>query len=482
MVFDVAGESLSPTIEENSPELLEQWWQKMLAHAKQQRAEASRTGKLTTKELEQLARQTFASMSEQAAMQDGIDLPESWLSRLLGELSGLGDLLDLITDDAVEDVAVNLNHLWAYRTGQGWEYVGEASDGFANGLRVMMDDAGAKPPTPNHPVVDAVIQVMVPTPDGETVRKGLRINYVMPPISPYGDIITIRVANYSRDADLARFTRGRLPPDPYPPFSPPEFPRGDGALSPEAATYLLGVLVRGGVVVVAGPTGSGKTTLSKDLLQGMLDAYPRGAIRLFIIEDSNEIVLNGWDGDPTSDTGNVVYTVTRPEIPGGPPPVTAYDLIRAALRSRPHGIVVGEARGPEAWELARAASTGHGHAIFTIHATSAEGVWPRFVQAVQGHPEVRNLPDWTIAQAFAEAVTAVVYIERHPRIGQHVGAIAEVSEIVERSAGRPALTTLFRWDEQNNTLQPTGNRPMRAGFRTQDLNVPESFFRSSSVR
>ena len=122
----------------------------------------------------------------------------------------------------------------------------------------------------------------------------------------------------------------------------------------------------------------------------MLDHFSRGAIRLFVVEDSNEIVLDGWDGDPKSDTGNMVYTVTRSEVKGGPPPVTMYDLIRAALRSRPHGVVIGEARGAEAWELIRAAATGHGHSAFTIHATGAEHVWPRFLQVVQAHPDAQS--------------------------------------------------------------------------------------------
>jgi len=47
------------------------------------------------------------------------------------------------------------------------------------------------------------------------------------------------------------------------------------------------------VLVIAGTTGSGKTFVGQRILQEMLDYYPRGAIRLFIVEDSNEIVLNG---------------------------------------------------------------------------------------------------------------------------------------------------------------------------------------------
>jgi Flp pilus assembly CpaF family ATPase len=153
-----------------------------------------------------------------------------------------------------------------------------------------------------------------------------------------------------------------------------------------------------------------------------------------------------------------------------------YDLIRAALRTRPHGIIIGEARGAEAWELIRAAATGHGHSAFTIHATGAEHVWPRFLQVVQAHPDAQRLDEFQIAQSFAEAVTAVVHIERSHQAGQIVREIAEVSPVVERAAARPTFTSLFRY-EQGRGLVPTGNRPMRPSFRAADLNLPESYFR-----
>jgi Flp pilus assembly CpaF family ATPase len=207
----------------------------------------------------------------------------------------------------------------------------------------------------------------------------------------------------------------------------------------------------------------------------MLNRFTRGAIRLFLVEDSNEMVLNGWNGDVRADTGNIIYTVTRPEIAGGPPPVTMYDLIRAALRSRPHGVIIGEARGAEAWELVRAAATGHGHCTFTIHATSAEHVWPRFLQVVQAHPDAHRLDEFHIAQSFSEAVTAVIHIERNGREGQIVREIAEISTVVERAAACPAFNPLFQY-QPGHGLLPTGNRPMRLGFRAFDLNLPETLF------
>ena len=295
-------------------------------------------------------------------------------------------------------------------------------------------------------------------------------------------MITLRISNY-RTADdlekgsLALLCQNRLPPVPRPAFGLRDFPRGNGVLTPEAANYLLAVMVRGGTLVIAGATGSGKTFVGQRILcaaptrQEMLDFFPRGAIRLFIIEDSNEIVLNGWNGDPRADTGNILYTVTRSEVRGGPPPVQMYDLIRAALRSRPHGVVVGEARGSEAWELIRAAATGHGHSAFTT-----EHVWPRFLQVVQAHPDVQRMSEVQIAQGFAEAVTAIVYIERNSLYGQMAREIVEVSPVVERAAGRPAFSPLFRYDPARGELLPTGNRPMRTGFTAPDLGLPETIF------
>lgn len=81
-----------------------------------------------------------------------------------------------------------------------------------------------------------------------------------------------------------------------------------------------------------------------------------------------------------------------------------------------------------------------------------------------------------IAQSFAEAVTAVVYIERNPGHGQVVREIVEVSPIVERTAARPSFSPLFRYVKPTGLL-PTGNRPMRPGFRATDLNIPKSIFK-----
>jgi Flp pilus assembly CpaF family ATPase len=477
--FDLTGKAVMPAAGAQSPDTLEKWWQRLLQEGQARKATAARQRALTPSDLEELARQVFAVI-EPEAMDAGVRLPASFLPRLIGELSGLGALLALIARPDVEDVAINLGHIYVYTTASGWEYAGPAPTGVGDALRVLMDRAGQRTPSPDYPIADAMLQVVVPVADGSVQRKGVRVNYLMPPATPYGDTITLRVSSYRtvedlRQGSLSTLCQKRLPPVSRPIFTPLDFPRGDGMLTPEAANYLLGVMVHGGTLVIAGTTGSGKTYVAQRVLQEMLDHFPPGTIRLFIIEDSNEIVLNGWDGDAVVDTGNVVYAVTRPAVKGGPPPVTMYDLIRAALRSRPHGVVIGEARGAEAWELIRAAATGHGHSAFTIHATGAEHVWPRFLQVVQAHPDAQRLDEYQLAQGFAEAVTAVVHIERSPSLGQIIREIAEVSQVVERAAARPSFSPLFRYKTKQGLIA-TGNRPMRTGFQADEMNLPTHFF------
>ena len=480
--FDLTGKPVRPGFEPETEQEIEIWWQELLEEGRARKAIESRERALTGRHIEELARSVFEEVKSRA-LNAGVRLPEEFLNRIHGELSGLGPLLGLIARPDVEDIAINLGHIYVYSTAVGWEYVSPAPESIGDALRVLIDRAGQRTPTPAYPIADAMLQVSVPdnTVSGGVHRKGVRVNYISSPASPYGDTITLRVSNYrSRDelkqGSLAHLCQSRLPPVKRPKFIPLDFPAGDGVLTPAAANYLLAVMVHGGTLIVSGTTGSGKTFVAQRILQEMLDRFERGAIRLFIVEDSNEIVLNGWDGDPHSDTGNVIYTVTRSQVAGGPPEVSMYDLIRAALRSRPHGVVIGEARGAEAWELVRAAATGHGHSAFTIHATSGEHVWPRFLQVVQAHPSAQRLDELKIAQSFAEAVTAVMHIERNPRDGQIIKEIVEVSQVVERSAGRPSFSPLFR-HERGHGLVPTGNRPMRHGFGAADMNLPESLFR-----
>ena len=485
-MFNIASASQKMSATSPNQEEVQQksniWVDTLFKEARAKYAAEATKRTLEGRELEALVRDVFISVNRKALDTDGVALSEDLILSVVGDLSGLGPLMTIIADPEVEDIAINLGVIYVYKTLTGWEYYDKAPTSLSAALRVLIDRAHQRAPTPDYPIADAMLTQLVPVKEGILKRKGLRINFIAPPASPYGEIITIRVSNFREREDVHKANLGllcerRLPAVPRKIFQPVDFPRGDGVLSPEAANYLLSVMVAGGTVIVAGATGSGKTFVASRLLQEMLNFFRPGEIRLFIVEDSNEIILNGWDGNPQTDTQNIIYTVTRPEIPNGPRPVTMYDLIRAALRSRPHGLIIGEARGAEAWEFVRATATGHGYSIFTIHATSADHVWARFMQVIQAHPDIKDVDEYKIAEQFAQAVTAIVYIERNSKDGQVVKEIVEVQRVVEKIASKPAMLPLFRFDPKTQKLISTGNRPNRQGFRCEELGIPQDWFR-----
>ena len=159
--FDIAGGTLRPGVQETNPESLDFWWDKLHQEAIARKATVAQEKSLGAREIEQLAREVFSDISAMA-QGDGIRLPEDFQNRLIGELSGLGPLLALIARPGVEDIAINLGHIYVYTTGEGWTHTGPAPDGIGDAIRVLMDRAGQRPPSPDYPVADAMLQVMVP--------------------------------------------------------------------------------------------------------------------------------------------------------------------------------------------------------------------------------------------------------------------------------------------------------------------------------
>lgn len=110
-------------------------------------------------------------------------------------------------------------------------------------------------------------------------------------------------------------------------------------------------------ILVFGPTGSGKTTLLNALCASVASDE-----RIITIEDTAELRLPG---------DHVVRLECRPATAEGLGAVDLRSLVRTALRMRPDRIIVGEVRGPEAFDLVQALLTGHRGGLATIHARTA---------------------------------------------------------------------------------------------------------------
>src|SRR6185503_2423180 len=130
---------------------------------------------------------------------------------------------------------------------------------------------------------------------------------------------------------------------------------GFGALTDDCAQALAALVASKLNILVAGGTGSGKTSM----LNALSSYIPEGE-RVVVIEDSRELQLQRQ---------HICMLEARPPDPKGRGEVTIRDLFRATLRLRPDRIVVGEIRGGEALDLVQAMTSGHGGCMATLHAT-----------------------------------------------------------------------------------------------------------------
>ena len=142
-VFDIAGRSMLPSVENKTGEL-KHWWDVLAEEGRARKAVEARQRALNSAELEALARQVFEEVRTRAAEGAGVRLPEEYLLRLIGELSGMGPLLELIARPDIEDIAINLRQIYVYTTAVGWQHWSEAPESSGDALRVMIDRAGGR--------------------------------------------------------------------------------------------------------------------------------------------------------------------------------------------------------------------------------------------------------------------------------------------------------------------------------------------------
>jgi type IV secretion system protein VirB11 len=156
-------------------------------------------------------------------------------------------------------------------------------------------------------------------------------------------------------------------------------------------------------LLIAGGTGSGKTTLANAIL-----AEPAfSADRVVLIEDTAELQCAAPD--------RVEMLTKRTD-----PAVTMTDLVRDTLRLRPDRIIIGEVRDGSALDLLKAWNTGHPGGLATIHANSAAEALTRLEDLIG---EVTQRVPY---RAIAQAINLVVFIER-TATGRRVRTVARVT-------------------------------------------------------
>src|SRR5690242_215452 len=241
------------------------------------------------------------------------------------------------------------------------------------------------------------------------LADGSRVNVIAPPLSIDGPALTIR-----------KFRRDRLTLDKLVKF---------GSITP-AGGRLLEIIGHCRInTIVSGGTGSGKTTLLNCLTN-----YIDRTERVITCEDAAELQLQ---------QPHVVRLETRPPNLEGVGAVNMRDLVRNCLRMRPERIIVGEVRGPEAFDLLQAMNTGHDGSMGTIHANNPRECISRMENmiAMGGY----NLPAKTVREHIAGAIQVVV---QAARLRDGSRKITHVSEVMGMEGDVVTLQDLFIYEIQ----------------------------------
>jgi len=219
---------------------------------------------------------------------------------------------------------------------------------------------------------------------------GSRVNVIAPPLSIDGPALTIR--KFKKDkltlADLVNFK----------------------SISPAGAKVLQIIGACQCNVVISGGTGSGKTTLLN-----CLTGFIHPDERIITCEDAAELQLQ---------QPHVVRLETRPPNLEGKGKVTMADLVKNCLRMRPERIIVGEVRGPEAFDLLQAMNTGHDGSMGTLHANSPREALSRLESMITMGGF--SLPAKTIREMIVGSVDIVVQAARLRDGSRRITKITEV--------------------------------------------------------
>ena len=239
-----------------------------------------------------------------------------------------------LEDPAVIEVMLNPDgRLWVDRLGEGVSDTGELLTA-ADGERIVRLVA-------HH--VGAEVHARSPRVSAELPEGGERFEGLLPPVvaAPAFAIRKPAVAVFTLDDYAAA-----------------------GIVSATQAEALRDGVAARANILVAGGTGTGKTTL----VNALLAEVARTTDRIVLIEDTRELQCAA---------PNLVAMRTKDGV------VSLSDLVRSSLRLRPDRIPIGEVRGAEALDLLKAWGTGHPGGIGTIHAGTALGALRRMEQLIQ---------------------------------------------------------------------------------------------------
>ena len=355
---------------------------------------------------------------------------------LLDEVFGLGPLEPLLRDTKISDILVNdKDHVFIEKGGllqrvdtafRDDRHLLQIIDRIVSRVGRRVDESS--------PMVDARL------PDGS------RVNAIIPPLALDGPSLSIR-----------RFGTGPLAANQLVQLK---------TVSPEMMEVLSAAVKARISILISGGTGAGKTTFLNILSQYV----PRGE-RIVTIEDAAELRLAQED---------IVRLETRPPNIEGTGAILQRQLLINALRMRPDRIIIGEVRGEEAFDMLQAMNTGHEGSMTTIHANTPRDAVSRLESMVMmGN---MNIPEKSIRQQIAAAITIVVQCSR---LSDGTRKVTSISEITGMEENVLSMQEIFSFQKKGigpdgkviGVFQPTRIRPkFLERLRVAGVVLPQVLF------
>lgn len=355
--------------------------------------------------------------------------------QIVAEILGLGPLEPFLADPSITEIMVNgAKNVYVERNGmltrtnatfESDEHLMRIIERIVAPLGRRIDESS--------PYVDA------------RLADGSRVNAVIPPISLVGPVLTIR-----------KFFKIPLTVEKLIEY---------GTVTAESMQLLKAGVIAKLNILVSGGTGTGKTTFLN-----ILSGYIPGDERIITIENAAELQLR---------QEHVVTLESRPPNIEGKGEITIQDLVINCLRMRPDRIVVGECRGPEAFDMLQAMNTGHEGSLSTIHANSAREATSRLENMIM--MAGMDLPHRAIREQIAGAVDVVVQLERM-RDGSR--RVISVTEIQGMEGDVITMSDIYKFEQVGfedgriiGSLRPTGLRPkFISKVEAAGIRLPPSVF------
>lgn len=303
------------------------------------------------------------------------------IKQIEDEVFGLGPLEPLLEDKSVSDILVNgPKNIFVERKGKlektphtflDDRHLRNIIDRIVSQVGRRIDEAS--------PMVDA------------RLADGSRVNAIIPPLAIDGSSVSIR-----------KFAVDKLTMDNL---------LGYNSLSAPMAKFIEAAVEGEMNILIAGGTGSGKTTTLN-----ICSSFIPSDKRIVTIEDSAELQLQ---------QPHVVRLETRPANLEGKGEIGQRELVKNSLRMRPDRIVLGEVRGAEAVDMLAAMNTGHDGSLATIHANT-----PR--DAMSRVENMFSMAGWNIStknlrSQIASAIHLVIQMERQEDGKRRMVSIQEIN-------------------------------------------------------